>query len=65
MVNITQNEFAEIFGDRLHGLSLLCQSELSVDVLVAFLTLEHLLKIVEVDGFVSGRGQKPKPIWRK
>lgn len=63
MIDISKNEFTQIFCKRLDCLLFLVQPEISINMLRVILSLKHGLKVVEVNGIVSRRGKKPKTIF--
>jgi hypothetical protein len=58
VVDVAQNKFAHVFCEWLHGFLLFAQAEISVDVLIVLLGVEHAFEVVEIDGFVGGRGEE-------
>lgn len=63
MIDVADDEFAEIFGERLNCFFLFIQSEISIDVLIVVLPIEHGLEIIEMDGLVGRRREKPLSIF--
>jgi hypothetical protein len=65
MIDIADDEFAEIFGERLDSSFLFIQSEISIDMLIVVLRIEHGLEVIKMDGLVGRRREKPLPIFRE
>lgn len=63
MIDVADDEFAEIFGERLNFFFLFIQSEISIDVFIVVLCIEHGLEIIEMDGLVGRRREKPLSIF--
>lgn len=63
MVHITNDQLAEVLGERLHYFFLPVYPIISVNVFIAILAVEHGLEVIEMDGLVSRRGEEPESIF--